>query len=274
MKHGFTYNEKSTEDFGVIVASFEGLDEIDSGLQRTILKGESTEYRYIPNHFGVQYSGVIEFTGALIKPDGTSFTEAEIRSISKWLTSSKLPSYLEYKGSNENTYLYKGLFTDIRYKHAVQGIVGIIFTFTNDSPFLYSMENNSYTISATDTIINYNCGSDLLEAYCYPTIDITYTGTENYANISITNITDNQNIFTLKCLSNAKMTIDCNHQIITTANGTFAYEDYGLDDDTYIYWPRLLSGTNQLKISCDADGDIIINIRCITPKKAGDLFEY
>lgn len=269
----FTYNNKSTEDFGVMVVSFDDLDILESGLQREISKGDTTDYRYTANHFGTKYSGVIEFTKALIKNDYSTFTKEEISDINSWLTSPKCPKYLEFTGCNDKSYLYCGLFTNIQYKVNSSGIIGIIFTFTNNSPFLYLLESQSYTVTSGEQI-SFECNSDLSEDYCYPTVDITYTGNADYANVSITNISDANRIFKVKTLSNVKLTIDTQNQIVTNADGALEYEDYGLDNEDYIYWLRLLSGKNTLKVNCDQTGDILISIRCITPKKAGELYEY
>lgn len=269
----FTYDGKSTDDFDVFVASFETVDELTSGLTREVIRSEFNTVNSIPNHIGVKYSEPIEFTRALIKKDESEFTEMEIRAIAKWLTSPKIPMDMLITAScddNGKTYLYKGLFTDIKYKVA-NGIVGIVFTFTNESPFLYEIKEDLKTVSE-ETTWNYVCDSDEAYEYSYPKLEITYIGENDSTTLSLTNITDNSKSFSIPLSKNNTVTIDSKKQIIANMDNSFKFTDF-MDENEQVYWLRLVDGTNELNISSD-NYPCEIKITNHEIRKAGEIYEY
>ena len=269
----FTYDGRSTDDFDVFVASFETVDELTSGLTREVVRSEFNTVNSIPNHMGAKYSEPIEFTRALIKKDESEFTSTEIRAIAKWLTSPKVPMDMLVTASCDDsgkTYLYKGLFTNITYKVA-NGIAGIVFTFTNNSPFLYEVKEDILTIEE-DTIWNYVCESDEAYDYSYPKIEITYTGNSNTATLSLSNITDNNKSFSIALTKDNTVTIDSKKQIITNMDNSLKFTDF-MDENGQVYWLRLIDGINELSISSDSY-PCEIKITNNEIRKAGELYEY
>lgn len=268
----FTYNGQSTDDFNVIVSSFDFTDELTSGLTREIIRSEFNTVNPIPNHMGAKYSEPIEFTRALIKKDESEFTEMEIRAIVKWLTSPKVPMDMLVTAScddNGKTYLYKGLFTDIQYKVA-NGIVGIIFTFTNNSPFLYEIKEETKVITEEITW-NYECSSDEAYDYCYPKLEIIYTG-DSESTLTLVNTTDNNMSFSIKLEKDNPVTIDCKNQIVKNASGTLPITDF-MNENNQIYWLRLIDGINTFNISA-TDYPCEIKITNYEIRKAGEIYEY
>lgn len=273
----FTYNGQSTDDFNVLVASFDFTDELTSGLTKEVIRSEFNTVNSIPNHMGTKYSEPITFTRVLVKNPNNDelepFTEMEIRNIVKWLTSPKVPmDLLVNKSCNntEKTYLYKGLFTDIKYKVA-NGIVGIIFTFTNNSPFLYEIKEDIKTIEE-ETTWNYVCDSDEAYEYSYPKMEITYTGESDSTTLSLTNITDNNKSFSIVLTKDNTITIDSKKQIITNIDNSLKFTDF-MDENGQVYWLRLVDGMNELNISSD-NYPCEIKITNNEIRKAGELYEY
>lgn len=62
----FDFNGKSSKDFGLKIVSFDMLDSIPMGLERTINIGEMNIFRQRPNHFGANllfYSSIYCYCG-------------------------------------------------------------------------------------------------------------------------------------------------------------------------------------------------------------------
>ena len=325
----FTYNGKSTDDFGVTVADFNYSSTISSGLTREVLKGENSSYRLVPNHYGTKYSSVIEFTRTLIKKDQSSFSREEIEKIVKWLTSPRRPLELEvsknyddtgssgiidenealYSSENEPVYTlegnlficnnntktivsenivainetetdesmyYNGLFTDIQYEVGSGGIVGITFTFMNDSPFVREHCRQSYELRGANSeyIYTVECNSDEEEGYTYPTITMTYNSTNSLeSTLKISNITDNGNTMICKLLSKNETQVNCQYQTVSSAASSATFDTLGWSEIDDLYWLRLVDGENKLKFSV-ANAPVNITIDYTVLKKAGELFEY
>lgn len=270
----FTYDGKSTDDFDVFVASFETVDELTSGLTREVIRSEFNTVNSITNHIGVKYSEPITFTRALVKKDESEFTLDEIRAVAKWLTSPKVPMDMLVTAScnnNGKTYLYKGLFTDIQYKIA-NGIAGIIFTFTNNSPFLYEVKEEVKTLTGHTTWY-YECSSDEAYDYCYPKLEITYKGTSEETKMYFNNVTD-KNSFTINLKKDNTVVIDCKNQIIKDNSGAISITDL-INENNQIYWLRLVDGTNRFDIASEySKYPCEIKITNYEIRKAGEIYEY
>lgn len=266
----FTYNNISTSSKNLLVLDFDIKDQLTSGLTREVIKGDTNGLRLVANHFGTKYTSVIEFTTALVKSDATAFTKTEIRSINKWLTSPKIPKKMEITYSDTTNVLY-GLFTDIKYQTAGIGVVGIVFTFTADSPFMYVTDTQEYTISEAQDI-QFTCNSDNEEDYTYPTVKLNYTATSGTnSDITVKSITDSNKSMTTKVLRETPIYIDSNHQILKNDLNTATFSSVGWTGD--IYWLRLKSGINTLNISA-TNYPCTVKITCLSMQKVGEIYEY
>lgn len=272
----FEYNNTSTLDRNLILADFDNKDSLDSGLSREILKGDTTSARYTANHLGSKFTNVITFTKALVKSDETAFTRDELSSIAGWLTSPRYPKPLKVTYENGKTIYYEGLFTNLQYKTAAIGVIGIIFTFTNNSPFCYIEETKTY-ILAENGSIEFECHTDCLEDYCFPAVSLKYNGTENsHAVITFTNenISNSSHSVSYKCLSSLNYMIDNEKRMLSsTISDSLNYNEIGWNSDGDIGWLRLVSGTNTFDISSTAY-PVTITITNKTPKKLGELYDY
>ena len=186
----FTYDEKFSEDYcgGLFVAKFEKIDELQSGLTREILKGETNSYRHIANHFGTKYTDTINFKCSVMKKDFSPFTMTEINDVNKWLTSPKYPRHLCFISCEGKAYYYNGLFTEVTYEYASNGVMAINYVFVNSSPFMYESYSETVEISggsgSSSLVIDINCDSGLAYDYIYPEFTFQYVPADGVSLVS------------------------------------------------------------------------------------------
>ena len=262
-----TYNDITNEDKKLIVCYFDTKDRISSGISKTINKGTTNNSRYIPNYFSATYDSTIEYQLSLVKDDFSAFSVSDIREINRWLINKDTPCQLKCEYDDE-TFLYNGVFTSVEYVNAGIGIVGLVYSFTNNSPFAYIQASNSYNVLANGTI-NISCDSDLVEGYVYPTFNIANT-TSTSKTITITNETDDNKTLTITVPANTTLKFQCQNQIITNGQNSVSYEDLGIDDNTNIYWLRFISGINTLTF----DDTCTFSYELLLPIKLGEMHEY
>lgn len=256
----FIYDGKSTEDFGSIIGSFENKTETELGLDRTVDRGEINMYRSRANHFGTHYDDVLTFEITLIKNprqfsgQSSYFTRSEIREVNRWLTSSHYPSLLHMTDYDDHIIAdeqvdYFGVFNSVESNNA-ENIVGLTFTFTCDSPFAYSAVKEKAISSITNAELIINNDSDETHDYIYPLLKIT---PNDDGIISIENETDNNRTMDIDCLMGNVVYIDAQKlKISDDAGGLISFEKLGISDVDKIYWMRLCSGENKIKVTGNA----------------------
>lgn len=255
----YNSDTNSVLDVPLALCLFDAIDEF-TGLARELSLGEKTITRPVPVQYGTIYSESITFDIAMIKCDNTAFSNDEQRIINRWLTSPKLPQWTTFSIGGVET-MYRGNFTDVRWKSGGQGLIGVVCTFQADSPYAWKQYDVSKSISGTQTF-TVSCDSDELEEYIYPVITIS---TNSKSTIKITNNTDNGKFMQLSVLANLPVTMDCEHCIVkdSTNNGVFTFEDIGWTDVGNVYWLRLLPGNNSITVS----GSCSINLSYKCPQK-------
>lgn len=208
----FTYNGKSSDDFGVIICASEQPESISMGLTREILKGEITSRQPVSNWYNTKYSDVLTFEVTITKPENRAFSREEIRDINAWLTGPRTPTLLFFEDEAFDPINYYGVFTDVTNVYG-SGILMLTYTFTADSPYGWSNERefaynnlencllavNDKNVSVNNksvevTIQNaelfeVNNDTDEIGDFTYPLIAIySYAGTQitidNYSEIS------------------------------------------------------------------------------------------
>ena len=261
-----TYRNKSSDDYGLLYCTFEPKNELESGLSRTVTKGSINEHRFTPSYSYAVYDNSFSFQITFIQKNESAFSKSQIRTINKWLTGSRYSSELICTTGNDET-IYKGVFTGCQYKTGSTGVIGLIYTFENDSPFAYKRCNLINTITEP-TNISINCDSDCDENYIYPKISITPAS--SYTTFILTNTSDNNNHMNITLKNNTTYVIDCQNQIITNNSFPISFEDIGWDYLDDIYWLRLINGNNIININLPCD----INISYLSPIKAGEIYDY
>ncbi len=175
----FIYNKKSLSDFEYVVVSFETSDELPLGLERTIEKSQKNRFRVDSNIYSITYTNDLEFKISIMKDMCTyvdtseqKITEDDLRKITKWLTSVTSPMWLERKnGDVVDDIRYCGLFTNIE-PFFLGELYGLTLTFSCTSSFGYTHDKiiEKELTGITNFMINNE--SDLLENYCYPTVEL------------------------------------------------------------------------------------------------------
>lgn len=273
----FIYMGKSSSDYDLLLVYFDE-EEYPTGLSREINKAESTQYHTIANHYGAKYSDVLTFSIAVIKMiDCMSkpFTRDESRMIKSWLMSPRLPQWLHVrKDADDSDYIdYCGLFTNVEDK-VVNGLNGLIFTFTCNAPYGFSKQyTKRYVVSGNKNVTFFNASDDL-ETYLYPIIKITPKATET---IELTNKTDNNSSISFNAQVGKEIIVDCARQIITIENQMATFSELGwekyIQKDfnninngiSKIYWFRMCGGYNELNFT----GHFNISITMRFPRFTG-----
>lgn len=282
----FTYNGKSSDDFGVILCTSEQLDSIPMGLTRETLKGEITSKRPIANWYNTKYSDVLSFEVTITKPEDRAFSRDEVRDINAWLTGPRTPTLLFFEDEAFDPINYYGVFTDVSNVYG-SGIIMLKYTFTADAPYGWSNEREfKYTSGGNFEVIN---DTDEMNDFTYPLLEITANAGEK---ISIDNISEISNdllshkieitipekedkvnyqnplyidskyhkIYFYDSISRKNIPVSLSNLGFTVENLT------NLDNGSLgLYWPRLVPGTNKFQITGDCK--IKMTFRC--PRKVG-----
>lgn len=278
----FTFGGNSLSDFSLVMANPE--KEEVSGLNREVLKGATTIYKYEAIHFGSKYSDVLTVPFFIIKDDcvddNPKFTQDELRRVSSWLTYSKTPQTLTVSFDNSMPIELYGIFTEIT-PYIVDGLNGLYLTFTCTSPF--ALEENS--LQFTNTESNYkrifNCTTDE-DTFVYPIIKIKPSTSGTF---SICNQRENKTMSLTLDSTSAEYEIDCKRKRIVkrvTLGGTVTTTVLYMSDVGWtmsnivdfnsvatgtvtLYWLRFSPGDNPLVINGAGDFEII----CKSPIKVG-----
>lgn len=273
-KH-FIYDGHSSEEFNLTIASFDSNDEIPMGLTRNILKGETNRFRTSPNHMGTSYDDVLTFKVTLVKnpckrttEKDMYFLEDEIDNINAWLTSSDYPILFhmyDYDNENDHKYDYFGIFTDVETQTVGGRVIGLIYTFTTNSPYAFTEKIEKDFVCSGETNITIEVNSSERKREIYPVIKLLPTGDPlERVTITIKSITDNNRSMILKVLKEP-IIIDCSKSMISDAVGLLNFEDLGISDLDYIYWLRLYHGINTFIVT----GDVELTFEYREPRKVG-----
>lgn len=252
----FTYNGLSSIEKGVILASFNADDgETDSFLS---MENISSETNFGVRHeYGARHDSVAEIKMTLLRFNGNNFTVESFRDVVRWLTGAKKSSWLNLYENDKLAYSFLGKFTDVQQYKIDAVTIGIVATFTANSPWAYSDVNEINTAINGDKLITIYNKSDNL--YSYVDLDITFKNI-NGTTLSIYNKDTNETTQVEKLDIDETITIDHNKII-------YSSKDNKVFGNTFNFsWPRLAPGINNFTVS--GNGELYIKYRY--PIKAGD----
>lgn len=312
----FTYNNKSTEDFGLMIGGSNVSSNIPFAMSRQIIKGSLNRYKNQVNFMGTAWSDVLVFEISMVRDvcgDNKElvFSEDEVNEINTWLTSPDYPLLFHMYNYPDETpvidqYDYFGVFSNVEAQEIGGEVVGFTMTFTTNSPFAWTAERvvNVDTSDSGDVTINVESAEEMREIY--PLIEIVgvstdefdydpetgeYTGSANAREeITITNNNDTYGNIVYDSNTgryvvnetNRSLTVEVPHSpvyidsknariydVVTTTSGSINHildwDDLGLSDVSYIYWPRLFNGENSWTIA----GSCTVKIKYREPRKVG-----
>lgn len=135
----FTYNGlNSATDKNLIVAAFEP----DDGLKDTFLSMDIISDDYYDGtkkyNYGSKYNTTATITITVIKNDGSDFSLSEVRSLLRWLTGSRIDSWLDCYVGDRFQYAFLGRVTDVQQMKMDARTIGLTITFSSVSPWAYS----------------------------------------------------------------------------------------------------------------------------------------
>lgn len=262
----FTFGNQSSDDFGVVLAG--GIDSFEMGLERSLIRGDMNRYRTRINHLGAKYQDSLSFTFTVIKnpclnrtQEAMLFTRKEVRALNAWLTGSDYPQPLHFEDGGEYI-VYFATITNVENETIGTDIYSLTYTAVCDSPFAYSEIFTRECDSSQSADMAIQVDSDDAANPVYPTITITPKST---GAVTITNITDNHQSITLQVKRDLQVIINCRLQQFTDGADLIDLSDIGLADESDLYIPRLLNGSNSLHI----DGNCHVKLEYRCPRKAG-----
>lgn len=265
----FIFNKRCSDDFNISIVFFEAPDFTVNGLTREIQKGEINLRRKRANHYGAIPSDTIKFTLGIVpvlKTGKLGWTREQSTSINKWLQESDLPQLLHFNDNKPDFINYYAVCTEIK-DEIINDINGKTITFVTDSPYGYTSSYKKTFTCVNELTFKYNSLSD--DDIYYPTITISDVESRN---ILIKNMTDNGNVLSLSFEEDFYpnlIKISGQNEMITDENGNLIpFYKLGLGiDGNPLYWFKLLSGFNEIKIA----GKCKVTIESSFPKKAGCL---
>ena len=214
----FTYNNKSLSDFShKMIIGYIDKSEDSFGLDREIVSGSTTMNRNIYHAYNTKYSGKLGFQITLFHEDQKRFTENEVSEVTRWLTSPKSYRKLEFYGCDDrkNDVVYYAIVTKVTPALA-GGIAGLKIDFECNAPYGFvEKESNLFDLTNKLETPNHNgslvldCGSDELEQYVYPIIEVE--SPELWTDLQITNHSDNNSTMhgtqkvTMRLIVNTKL---------------------------------------------------------------------
>lgn len=271
----FSFNGNRLSDFGMMLTNPE--EEDNWGMTKEIVKSEVNINKTIANHYGSYFSETTVLNFYILKDvcdnDNLKLTYDEIRALTRWLTSPKMPKSLYVESEDYTTTEYIGIFTNVQ-PVEYNGINGLFVEFTCNSP--YAFQPHSFRTNGGRTL-RINCETDELYEYIYPVIHIFPNGTGTY---EINNQTTGDDMSLTLSTSYDEIILDGKNQRITGVSGTtvtpLTLSDVGLNividvvgsvetGLVTIPWVKMQSGANVIAFTGDAKFTLIYN----TPIKIG-----
>lgn len=137
--NNFKYLDKNSVDQGLIVASFDP----DNGFTDSFLSMEPIQEDYYDGtkkfDYGARYNETAKVNITVIKSNGTDFSLADVRSLSRWLTGSRINSWLDVGPSKDDIkYSFLGRVTNLQPRKMDGRTTGFKIEFTSVSPWAFS----------------------------------------------------------------------------------------------------------------------------------------
>lgn len=200
----FTFCNKKFSDLSVqyMTAAFGSDADISLAMGRNMEIGGTNQYRISPNYFGDTWDEVLAFEFNIIKNPCFYKTQAEreiskseIREITRWLTSSHYPEWIDFEYHPDDTNditRYYGWFNNIETWCIAGAVYGLRISFKCTTPFGYTKDIIHEADVSTYSHLLISNDSDELDSCCYPAVEITphSNGQIFICNLSDCNILD------------------------------------------------------------------------------------
>jgi phage-related protein len=243
----FIFDDKPSEFYSLYLGEFSGSGDATTSASNDLsLLTLKLFRRPVPLFWGAEQTPVLQFPLSMYS-DAKEIDAMQYSTISTWLFAQQAYKKLRICQPDMQDVYFNCFLTAPQVVRQGNIIRGFTTTVTCDAPwgwkvpkyYSYTYNPNSYSISDTVSFLNESANG----FYTYPT-PLKITANTFGGSVTITNITDNSRVFTLNVLPNEVVTLDCDHQIISSTLVT--YPLYNLLNQ---HWLRLLPGVNTLSIS-------------------------
>lgn len=305
----FNYNgENSFTDKGLIVVSVEP----DDGFKETFLSMDVISDNYYDGskkyNYGSKYNTQATVSITVIRHDGNDITLRDFRSCAKWLTGTRVDSWLDLYNGDKFQYSFLGRVTNMEQYKLDARTAGLRITFSSVSPWAYSAPQyfdcaigQVFTVDQNGMLLKEDADAPLMSVHdsvlspngdsgsyfnitgdgiayidtAYRTIidnqtDDLYT----YINLDIDYINENSSEVSIKNLTLNEETIIkdmSDNEVISLSAKQFIISNIPnkiFGDSFNFVWPRLAPGKNELVIYASQKGVAQFTYRY--PMKVGD----
>ena len=248
---GFTFAGKTSDEFGLIMCSFEGSEPSDtSGGKIEFTKIDSSIQNRWYKTGNANYSEPLQFSFQIVKSTFEPFDAYDYSSIARWLV--RKDGYKDFmitRSDYDN--IHFNVQMNIEPIEVAGNIVGITVNGITDSPFGYNqLITKTIDVNGSDTFSFVDMSDEI--GYIYPDIEIDVS---DNCDISITNMHENRT-FTLKnCVANEIIKIDGKMlQMSTNANRN-------LYADTNYIFPRIANDYDNRKNTFYIQGHCTVTMK-------------
>lgn len=246
----FTFDQNSSDEYGVIAAYFE------SNKYQGLYEGQHTNLVVdkaalaIANEIITQeYDKPMEFTLQIINADASPMSQEQQRAISKWLCKRGVYSWLFIQ---DEYYSDIWLHCNINNPQVwvVNDVVGMQFTVTTSSAVAFSEEHEYYFALTDNKVIDDLYIVNDEEIYIFPYIEITVLES---GNLEIHNSKETDISYVMR-INN----VTSGEKIILTPDGIISssISDHDVLNDSNLEWLRFYDGSNMLTFNLACDGVI------------------
>lgn len=256
------FGDFRASEYGLIVGSFTytGNTEDDIGINTSTIE-EFIGHNPISIYLGQKYNNKLRLQITLVKNPRNKdlyFHEKDCRWINRILSGKKGYQWMKLISYELDEDLwYRARIHSISYRRIGGNITGIVLSMECDSCFAWSKENNITIVAKADQHFYVYNDSDDLNNYVYPYSSIHSSST---GKLIITNISDSWISEINNVKRNEKITIDSQHQIITSSlSHDLLLNDFNLG------WIRLIPGKNEYV----SNQNITFTLKFRVPRKVG-----
>lgn len=287
----FLFNGEACDDYELVLASIDGGGDSSSAFASAPeISDAYLPRKWKPHFYGVTRPGKLTFElSCMLIPcriDNEDYlTRTEIKDISRWLTSPDSYRWLVIRqpdmmnpGENPTAlYRYRCMVTGLELIFVNDCPCGFKITVTCDSPYAYLPHFSSDVIAAVNAPqpARVNITNPATpERGVSPVITINISDEildfgDDIGPITIKNVTTNETL-TISTLpaSVARLTIDCDKQVISADDGSNIYQYCNF------VFPHLASGTNRMEFTVSgpnfpAEEDVSFTVECDFPVDIG-----
>ena len=248
---GFTFAGKTSDEFGLIMCSFEGSEPSDtSGGKIEFTKIDSSIQNRWYKTGNANYSEPLQFSFQIVKSTFEPFDAYDYSSIARWLV--RKDGYKDFmitRSDYDN--IHFNVQMNIEPIEVAGNIVGITVNGITDSPFGYNqLITKTIDVNGSDTFSFVDMSDEI--GYIYPDIEIEV---KDNCDVIITNTHENRTFSLKNCVANEIIKINGKLLQMTTNANRNLY-----DNTNYIY-PRIANDYDNRKNIFKIQGNCIVTMR-------------